>query len=166
MHKIYEAALDYVERFADLNDEPADGDCRNTIIALRHLLDTEKPLGPIVVAMEGGLVSSVVSTDKRLHGIDVVIVDYDIEGADESELRKVVQHDGESAEALIGEDRIGEATINIDYLLASTEEDYAKIARANGWAFGKSGVWFDDTGEEDAKTFATAKEVCKYEELI
>lgn len=126
------------------------------------------PLGPIVVAMEGGLVSSVVSPDLRLHGIDVVIVDYDIEGADESELRKVVQHDGESAEALIGEDRIGEATIRVDYLLASTEEDYAEIARANGWECEPDGRWSyeDDTPGLEGATFATAKEVCKYEELI
>ena len=41
-------------------------------------------LGPIVITLEGGTVQDVVSDDKRLRGIDVMIIDYDTDGADET----------------------------------------------------------------------------------
>lgn len=128
---------------------------------------TNKPLGPIVVAMEGGLFSSVVTKDARLYGIEVHTIDYDTEGVDEDEIRRVVQHDGSSAEAVIGQCSIHEATINLEYLLAWRVEDYEKIARANGWECGPDGRWFFvEDAPLEGMTFATAQEVCKYEELI
>jgi hypothetical protein len=41
-------------------------------------------LGPIAITLEGGTVQDVVTDDKRLCGIDVMVIDYDTDGADET----------------------------------------------------------------------------------
>jgi hypothetical protein len=41
-------------------------------------------LGSIAVTLEGGTVQDVVTDDQRLHGIDVMVIDYDTDGADET----------------------------------------------------------------------------------
>jgi hypothetical protein len=41
-------------------------------------------LGPIAITMEGGTVRDVVNDDKRLCGVDVMVIDYDTDGADET----------------------------------------------------------------------------------
>ena len=65
---------------------------------------TEDPLSskPIVgVIIEGGLVQSVVSTaPEQLSNLDLVILDYDVEGADADELLHVPQGDGASAQVV------------------------------------------------------------------
>lgn len=140
----------------DAQDDPsAQADLALAAIAA---LKSTPPLGPIVVAMEGGLFSSVVTKDARLYGVDVFTIDYDSEGVDADEIRRVVQHDGSSAEAVIGEDKIDEATINLEYLMAWRVEDYEKIARANGWECKPDGRWSheDDTPGLEGATFATA----------
>lgn len=60
------------------------------------------PSKPIVgVILEGGLVQSVVSTaPERVTDLNLVILDYDVEGADADELLHVTQGDGASAQAV------------------------------------------------------------------
>lgn len=46
-------------------------------------MDKTKEL-PIVVVMDGGLVQSIVSCDKRLTGREVMVLDYEADGADDA----------------------------------------------------------------------------------
>jgi hypothetical protein len=41
-------------------------------------------LGPIAITLEGGTVQDVVTDDKRLCGVDVMVIDYDTDGADQT----------------------------------------------------------------------------------
>ena len=41
---------------------------------------------PLIVALEGGLVSCIASADKRLIGSPVVVIDYDTDGLDPQDL--------------------------------------------------------------------------------
>lgn len=59
-------------------------------LSIDHIAPARK-LGPIAIALEGGLVQSIVTDDDRLRGVDVLVVDYDTEGADEAELLDVAQ---------------------------------------------------------------------------
>lgn len=68
----------------------------------------------LAVALEGGLVSAVVSDDPSLCGLDVWIIDYDTEGADESEIVGVPQEGGEDGEAIVRCDVVSLATIDLD----------------------------------------------------
>jgi hypothetical protein len=67
-------------------------------VVRRALASCEQPFGPLGVVLEGGLMSSVISDDKRLRGTEVVVIDYDVEGADESELIPVPQSTGDDSE--------------------------------------------------------------------
>jgi len=61
----------------------------------------------IVIAMEGGLVQSVSSDDLAEQGKEVVVIDYDAEGADADELHQIPQGEGESEPATIGRHEVG-----------------------------------------------------------
>ena len=55
----------------------------------------------LFVALEGGMVTCVCSDQpKRFGGIEVVIVDYDADGAEEDELTPVRQKDGSAEPCL------------------------------------------------------------------
>ncbi len=45
---------------------------------------------PIMVTLEGGLVTCVSSADKRLIGRPVMVIDYDTDGADSEDLDRIV----------------------------------------------------------------------------
>jgi hypothetical protein len=45
-------------------------------------VEVDVELGPIAVTIEGGAVQDVVTDDKRLLGLDALIIDYDINGAE------------------------------------------------------------------------------------
>ena len=61
----------------------------------------------IVITVEGGLVQGVSSDDPKLVGAEVVVIDYDAEGADPDEVEKVPQGGGETAEATLGCHEVG-----------------------------------------------------------
>jgi hypothetical protein len=61
----------------------------------------------IVITVEGGLVQEVSSDDPAELGKEVVVIDYDAEGADPEEVRRVPQGDGETEEATIGRHGVG-----------------------------------------------------------
>lgn len=50
-----------------------------------------KPL-PIIVTLEGGLVTCVSSADERLIGRPVMVIDYDTDGADPQDLDRIRWH--------------------------------------------------------------------------
>lgn len=70
----------------------------------------------IVVALEGGLVTAIVTDCPELKGIDVFVVDYDTEGCDPDELVSIVQGDGSSVDARAYADGIETARIDVDAL--------------------------------------------------
>lgn len=65
----------------------------------------------IIIVLEGGLVSAVVSHDPAIVGLEVAIIDYDTDGADETEITELAQADGDTAEAIVRGDVIEAATI-------------------------------------------------------
>jgi hypothetical protein len=61
----------------------------------------------IVVTVEGGIVQGVCSDDPDLVGHEVVVIDYDAEGADPAEVEHVPQGKGETEEATISRHEVG-----------------------------------------------------------
>lgn len=61
----------------------------------------------LVVTIEGGLVQGVSSDDPSELGKDVVVIDYDAEGADPEVVRKVPQGEGDPEEAVISHHEVG-----------------------------------------------------------
>jgi hypothetical protein len=66
----------------------------------------------LAIVMEGGLVQSVVS-DGMLPDLEIVVIDYDIEGSSPEHLVSVPQADGSSATAWAGFFPLEEATIDL-----------------------------------------------------
>ena len=69
----------------------------------------------IAIIMEGGIIHDILADEE----VDITIVDYDIEGAEDEELMKVPQNDGRPVEAFIGypiEDLSDEARKFLDML--------------------------------------------------
>ena len=65
----------------------------------------------IAIIMEGGIIQNILTDEE----VDITIVDYDIEDAEEEDLTEVPQNDGTSVEAFIGypiEDFSDEAEIS------------------------------------------------------
>ena len=61
----------------------------------------------IVITIEGGLVQGISSDEPKLVGRQVVVIDYDAEGADADEVVAVPQDQGKTEEATIGRHEIG-----------------------------------------------------------
>lgn len=61
----------------------------------------------IVITVEGGLVQGVSSDDPAELGKEVVVIDYDAEGADPSEIHRIPQGEGDTEEATIGSHEVG-----------------------------------------------------------
>jgi hypothetical protein len=52
----------------------------------------------IAIIMDGGLIHNILADEE----VEITIVDYDVEGAEEEDLTEVPQNDGTSVEAFIG----------------------------------------------------------------
>ena len=61
----------------------------------------EKVMQRLVIAIEGGMVSSVCTRDESLLGVAVTLIDYDTDGIEPDRLTDVLQPDGSSVRALI-----------------------------------------------------------------
>ena len=61
----------------------------------------------IVITLEGGLVQGISTDDPKLVGEKVIVIDYDAEGADASEVSKVPQGNGKTEDAVIGRHEVG-----------------------------------------------------------
>src|SRR6188474_2457985 len=46
----------------------------------------DRPLGPLGVVLEGGMLSAVITDDDRLRGTEVRVIDYDVDGTAEHEM--------------------------------------------------------------------------------
>lgn len=73
----------------------------------------------IYIALEGGIVQSVCTDEPDMIGKRIVLVDYDTEGADESELTCVKQPDGELVLAFVQPITITEAQIIVPEMAAA-----------------------------------------------
>lgn len=82
------------------------------------------PSKPIVgVIIEGGLVQSVVSTaPERVTYLNLVILDYDVEGADADELLHVPQGDGASAQAVGRIEQITLSDIDLEAVIDQMQQ--------------------------------------------
>jgi hypothetical protein len=65
----------------------------------------------VIVALEGGLVSSVCSHDDELIGRPFTVIDYDIDAANDADLSPVLQRDGGEADAIVWSGTIEKATV-------------------------------------------------------
>jgi hypothetical protein len=61
----------------------------------------------IVITIEGGLVQGVSSDEPGLVGQEVIVIDYDAEGADLMEVVLVPQGDGDAEEATLAKLAVG-----------------------------------------------------------
>jgi len=61
----------------------------------------------IVITVEGGIVRGVSSDDPADRGKQVVVIDYDAEGADPEEVVRVPQGKGEKADAIVSAQEVG-----------------------------------------------------------
>lgn len=80
----------------------------------------------LAVVVEGGLVIGIVTDDERLKGTKVMVIDYDVEGCEESEITKVPQGadlpvSDDSSDAWARLTTITQAEINLAVVAASIE---------------------------------------------
>jgi hypothetical protein len=86
---LIERLLEYVERFADMNHEPAGGDCRALIAqATARLAQVPDRPPTVVVRMHGGMIDCVNANQPAR----VILLDRDTEGGDPDNVASV---DGE-----------------------------------------------------------------------
>ena len=61
----------------------------------------------IVITVDGGLVQGISSDEPKLVGQEVIVLDYDAEGADAGEVQKVPQGKGKTEDAVVSRMEIG-----------------------------------------------------------
>ena len=61
----------------------------------------------IVVTLNGGLVQGISTDDPKLVGHEVVVIDYDVEGAAPDEVDQIPQGGGETQDAAVSGHEIG-----------------------------------------------------------
>jgi len=71
------------------------------------------PNPKFIVVLEGELIQCVVSHDPNFVGKEFLVVDYDTDGADESELRPICQGDGTISDAIVWGDNVNQAEIRV-----------------------------------------------------
>lgn len=97
-----------------IEDSEWNRECRDA--AIRAVLaQSDKPLLPFAIIVEGGLIQDVVSSDPRLVGIKYVTIDYDTEGLSGADLITDVPQGGkdETAEAYVCHHEITESAIDL-----------------------------------------------------
>ncbi|TIW21322.1 MAG: hypothetical protein E5V63_29615 [Mesorhizobium sp.] len=92
---------------ANLYNEERDG-CADLPDGVEYAPDA----GALAITIEGGMVQSVSGTGSMV-GRTVHIIDYDTDGADESELSEVIQADGDAAEAIVRTEIIDDLTVTL-----------------------------------------------------
>jgi hypothetical protein len=95
----------------------------------------------LIVVLDGGLVQSVVAKSRRLIGLKVAIVDYDVEGADDADLTDVHQPNGTIVRAAVGLDTIEKQEIEIAAEQAQPQTEMPTTHYTpNGWHVEQSRV--------------------------
>jgi len=90
--------------------------------------DDPPPAKPLVgIILDGGLVQCVVSAlPEQLPNLDLLVIDYDVEGADDGELLQVPQGNGESTPAFGRIERITPSGIDLDAVLKQMHKGVAQ----------------------------------------
>ncbi|MES1934757.1 MULTISPECIES: hypothetical protein [Salinisphaera] len=83
--------------------------------------DTTPPM--LAIVMEGGLVQAVVSDRSEAIRVNVWIIDYDTDGADDDELSEVPQGDGSFCDAVVDHRYLTEAAIDLHHIVDKTDSD-------------------------------------------
>jgi hypothetical protein len=83
------------------------------IVEARSVKETPVPEPRIVIVVEGGLVQGVIS-DHVAHAPKVAVLDYDIEGCDDTVLTYLTQPNGDRVPAFVAQEFITGAAINLD----------------------------------------------------
>lgn len=85
-----------------------------------------RPQPTLAIVCEGGLVQDIVSDQPgRFLGIKVMVIDYDVEGADLDRLSAVSQHDGTDADAYVTKWEVSRAEIGLDAIRDLTPDEIA-----------------------------------------
>ncbi|WP_305910559.1 hypothetical protein Q9L42_020590 (plasmid) [Methylomarinum sp. Ch1-1] len=118
---ILELLPDVIKALKELpNTALQDNRYKNTLELLSALENASIPK-QVAITLEGGLVTAVVSHDD--HPIDVYVVDYDSETADDNELYEIPQGDGSISEASIHCESVSQAAIDLDITIRNFHED-------------------------------------------
>jgi hypothetical protein len=99
--------------------------------------EVELDLGPLAITIEGGAVQDAVSDDKRLHGLNLLVVDYDIDGAEYTYNVTQKNHKGET-------DGVSEAVVTDAAVCAASGIDLAELW--HNFTHGEDGL--DDEEDE------------------
>lgn len=75
----------------------------------------------VAVVLEGGIVQAVVAD--RLGEIEVVVIDYDADGCDESEIARITQPDGSTSDAWVYDCMTERPRISLDEVFAERPDD-------------------------------------------
>lgn len=87
-----------------------------------------KSKGPMLcIVLEGGMVQSVVTNDlNALSDLQIMVIDYDTDGADDRDLIQVRQQDGKMAEAYGHHDTLEQSGIDLGEVAAAIDEKDAR----------------------------------------
>jgi hypothetical protein len=78
----------------------------------------------IVITMAGGLINGMASDEPALIGKQVVVIDYDIQGRDTTDVQQVPQGNGKTEEAVVSRQQIGTLYKPVaDFLQANPERE-------------------------------------------
>ncbi|MEK9137287.1 MAG: hypothetical protein AAB393_09195 [Bacteroidota bacterium] len=118
------AAWDFIENVTDDDPERSDKffklrvQVSDAIILTGRNFNGEATKPIVGVILEGGLVQSIVSNaPEQLPDMDLIILDYDVQGCEEDELLKVPQSSGGIALAVGHIERITESGIDLEIVL-------------------------------------------------
>ena len=71
----------------------------------------------LAIVLEGGLVQAIVARRADKIDLDILVIDYDIEGADDDEISLVPQGDGTFSEACVRSTSVTPAEIDLDHII-------------------------------------------------
>jgi hypothetical protein len=90
---------------------------------VQELQEAKSVMNRIAIIMDGGIIQNILTDEE----VDITIVDYDTEDAEEKDLTEVPQNDGTSVEAFVGypnADLSDEARKFLDRLNKAGEHDH------------------------------------------
>jgi len=100
----------------------------------------------IAILLDGGLVTDVITDDQEMEGQEVLIMDYDIEGADEAGLTEIISPGGHKAMAAVHTDTIQKTGLTLWKIKADSMVETDPLAGLSRYACG--------IGQDDSDRYA------------